>query len=130
MFPDVTTKGCSFHWCQAVWRKTQGLGLQTAYNTDVATNSYIRRLLALPYIPHQHISTCFQELKGRANSPQLQTLCDYIQSTWIDSTVWPPSTWYVYINVIINNVKTYVKRNYITKMLYASSFNSVYFIYF
>ena len=119
VFPDVTTKGCSFHWCQAVWRKTQALGLQTAYNTDVATNSYIRRLLALPYIPHQHISTCFQELKGRANSPQLQTLCEYIQSTWIDSTVWSPFTWYVYINVITN-----------IKMLCASSVNrpTVYFI--
>ena len=102
VFPD-----CSFRWCQAVWRKTQALRLQTAYNTDVATYSFIRRFLALPYIPHQHISTCFQELKGRANSPQLQTLCDYIQSTWIDSGHSPHGMYIIfyikiYINVITN----------------------------
>lgn len=25
--PDITIRGCAFHWAQAVWRKIQELGL-------------------------------------------------------------------------------------------------------
>ena len=30
VMPNIEVKGCAFHWMQAVWRKVQGLGLQTA----------------------------------------------------------------------------------------------------
>jgi len=30
-FPDASIKGCCFHYSQAVWRKIQESGLQTAY---------------------------------------------------------------------------------------------------
>ena len=30
VFPTVTRLGCFFHWSQAIWRKVQELGLQTA----------------------------------------------------------------------------------------------------
>ena len=49
--PDVEVKGCAFHWTQAVWRKVQLLGLQTAYTDDKAINSFVRRLMALPFYP-------------------------------------------------------------------------------
>ena len=51
VFPGVAILGCCFHWTQAVWRKVQELGLQVAYNSDDKTHKYIKKLLALPYIP-------------------------------------------------------------------------------
>ena len=39
---DVVVKGCTFHFCQAVWRKVQELGLQTAYTNLRRTHSFIR----------------------------------------------------------------------------------------
>ena len=35
-FPNSTVKGCNFHFCQAVWRKVQNLGLVPHYKTGTA----------------------------------------------------------------------------------------------
>ena len=58
---NIEVKGRTFHWTQTVWRKVQELGLQTAYTNDKATNSYIRRLMALPLLPHETISAMFEQ---------------------------------------------------------------------
>ena len=92
-FPTISMKGCSFHWCQATWRHVQALGLQTAFTNDLPTNKYIKQILGLPYLPHQYIQPCLDELKEEATTQQLQELCTYVQDNWMDSTVWPPSTW-------------------------------------
>ena len=70
--------GCAFHWTQAVWRFTQGKGLQTAFSTDPATHRYIKQLLALPYLPHQEIGPCLAELRQEASTDSLKDVCKYI----------------------------------------------------
>ena len=105
--------GCAFHWTQAVWRFTQGKGLQTAFSTDPATHCYIKQLLALPYLPHQEIGPCLAELRQEASTDSLKDVCKYIKDTWIDSRVWPPSTWYAIIMInMINSMmyKYYIKQ--------------------
>ena len=105
--------GCAFHWTQqAVWRFTQGKGLQTAFFTDPATHRYIKQLLALPYLPHQEIEPCLNELQQEANTDSLKDVCQYIKDTWIDSRVWPPSTWYAIIMTNMNSIiyKYYIKQ--------------------
>ena len=42
VFPDASLKGCVFHFIQAIWKKVQEVGLQTAYNEKKETNSFIR----------------------------------------------------------------------------------------
>ncbi len=34
VFPQAHVKGCLFHFCQAIWRKTQELGLAVTYKED------------------------------------------------------------------------------------------------
>ena len=51
VLPTVQIFGCFFHWAQAVWRKVQALGLQSAYTSDNATHKYIMKLMSLPYLP-------------------------------------------------------------------------------
>ena len=92
-FPHVRLRGCTFHWTQAVWRKVQNLGLQAAYTSDPATHTYIKKLLALPMLPSEHIPKVFEFLSADAVTEPLQQLVEYIQSTWIESNHFPPESW-------------------------------------
>ena len=70
--------------------RVQELGLATAYKEDAATHSYISRLMALPFLPHELIPTVFELLELEATTDPLQQFVRYIRSTWIESTVWLP----------------------------------------
>ena len=103
--PNIEVKGCAFHWTQAVWRKVQQLGLQTAY-TDLVNcliNSYIRRLMALPFLPHETIKEMFEKLAESATTPVLQQLVMYIRTTWIENELWSPCSWSVFMLSVRTN---------------------------
>ncbi|CAH3140535.1 unnamed protein product [Pocillopora meandrina] len=51
VLPRVKLSGCGFHWSQAVWRKIQYLGLQAAYHEHRPTHMFLRKVMALPYVP-------------------------------------------------------------------------------
>ncbi|XP_035692859.1 uncharacterized protein LOC118427277 [Branchiostoma floridae] len=102
VFQGTRMKGCAFHWCQAIWRKVQELGLQRAYNNDHRVYSWVRRLMALPFLPHKAIQPALRALQSRA-AGALTDLADYVQKTWVDSTVFPPRRWSVYMQAIRTN---------------------------
>ena len=103
VLPDVSLQGCVFHWTQAVWCKVQEIGLQAAYINDDATMKFVRRLLALPFLPYEHITSMFSKLEERASTEPLRNLCTYIRNTWITSTTWPTKTWSVYMCSVCTN---------------------------
>lgn len=43
-------------WGQCIWRKIQDpdIGLATAYKRDSGTHKLCRKIMALPYLPHEH----------------------------------------------------------------------------
>ena len=94
--PDVNIRGCCFHWTQSVWRRIQSVGLQSNYMQDAAVHMLCKQLLALPFIPAEHIRPVFEKLQERAVTPDLQELTDYISMTWMESTVWTPEAWSVF----------------------------------
>ena len=55
-FSWISVKGCLFYWMQAEWRHKQGVGLQEACNKD---SMLAVTLMALPFIPHDHVLTVF-----------------------------------------------------------------------
>jgi hypothetical protein len=95
VFPGVKLQGCSFHWTQAVWRKAKELGLSHRYIHDNATHTYIRKLLALPFLPKEHIPGVFHHLEAKASTDALVRLVGYVRSTWI-SGKWKPKDWTVF----------------------------------
>ena len=103
VYPSVVIRGCAFHWTQAVWRKIQGVGLQSSYTQDVAIHHLCKQLLGLPFIPADHIRPVFNTLKLRAATLSLQEVTGYIEDTWIDSTMWAPETWSVFGQSIRTN---------------------------
>ena len=91
-------------WTQALWRKVQELGLEPPYRTDSRTYKYIRKLMALPFLPAARILPESQRLKDGARTASLEALVQYVENNWISSTVWPPAAWSVYMLPIrINN---------------------------
>ena len=103
IFPNVRLQGCLFHWMQAVWRKVQEIGLSTAYKKDDAVHKYIKKIMAVPFLPHEHIIPMFETLKGFATSSLLQSLVSYVQSTWVDSIIWSPDRWSVFQRSVRTN---------------------------
>ncbi|XP_067036373.1 uncharacterized protein [Acropora muricata] len=86
LLPDVSLQGCLFHWTQALWRKVQELGLEPAYRTDSPTYKYIRKLMALPFLPEAEITPMFQRLSDSATTTILRELVKYVSDTWVTST--------------------------------------------
>ena len=64
---DVKILGCSFHWTQAVWRKTQELGLKPAYVNDEGVHLYIKKLLSLSFLPANQIQPLFDNMTKDAD---------------------------------------------------------------
>ncbi|XP_046356474.2 uncharacterized protein LOC124135251 [Haliotis rufescens] len=50
-FPQTIIKGCYFHYCQALWRKVQDLGLAVPYKEDPRVKQFIRRAASLALLP-------------------------------------------------------------------------------
>ena len=45
--PQANQSGCYFHFCQALWRRVQKLGLATPYKTDEKLQKCIRKFMAI-----------------------------------------------------------------------------------
>ena len=81
----------------------QELGLQKAYSEDDAVYKYVRKLMALPFLPHRQIRPMFLRLQAEAETEPIQNLVTYIRRQWIESTVFPPRNWSVYQQAIRTN---------------------------
>ena len=82
-FPTTCIRGCYFHFCQAVYRKEQVLGLSQLYIHEESHRIYIRKLLGLALIPTELISQTFQALKDDC-PVELHALSNYFENYWID----------------------------------------------
>ncbi|KAK3698433.1 hypothetical protein QZH41_010007, partial [Actinostola sp. cb2023] len=103
VLPDVELQGCVFHWTQALWRKVQEHGLQVTYQNDEATYNYIRKLMALPFLPHHEIPAMFARLRIQATTQPLRQIVQYIKDQWIESTIHPIKDWSIYGQPIRTN---------------------------
>ena len=103
IFPNTMIKGCAFHFSQAIWRKTQELGLATTYIERGPEYRYIRSLLAFPFLPYGDIVRAFELLEPRANSVELQQLTRCLRSTWVENPVWVPKSWSVHQQSVRTN---------------------------
>ena len=103
VFPTVELLGCAFHWNQAIYRKVQDIGLSPAYHEKKAIFKYVRQLMALVYLPHEHITRIFEDLRQRTEEQGLRQLTTYIAQTWIQSDVWPTRSWSVFMQSVRTN---------------------------
>ena len=86
-----------------LFSKVQELGHQAAYTSDDGVHRYIRKLMALPFLPRREIRPMFQLLRRQAETQLLQDLVSFINNQWIESTVFPPKNWSVYLQPVRTN---------------------------
>ena len=112
-YEDADIKGCAFHWGQAVMRKVANLGLRTTYLQRKTTYQLVRKLLAIPFLPADHIVPALDNLRTAATTPALQSLFDYVSTTWAGSSIWGIRQWCVFRQVVRTNNDTEGKYDYI-----------------
>ena len=69
----------------------QDLALQSAYHNGRGTDNFIRKIMALPFLPEAEIQPMFQRLQREATEPLLQ-FTEYVTSMWIHGTTWSQQT--------------------------------------
>ena len=69
VYPQITVYGCWFHYTQCIWRKTQKLGLSNAFKNNIQIQTFIRQLMAIPFLPASLINPTYRFL-------QLPTISD------------------------------------------------------
>ena len=77
--------------------------VQVAYSQRSDIHDVVQRLLSLSYLPSAQIGHAFRHLWRHSEDEGINRLCSYIQSTWIDSTLWPPSAWSVHRRAVRTN---------------------------
>lgn len=70
-FANAGLHGCLFHFCQAIWRKIQFLGLSQLYGNDDAFLMWCRQRMALPFLPVDDVPNAFAFVE--------QTLLDNVE---------------------------------------------------
>ena len=53
-------------------------------------------MFALPFLPADHIPDAFAKLRTKATGPALNAVMQYVEDTWMTSTLWPVSAWSVF----------------------------------
>ncbi|CAF2085196.1 unnamed protein product [Rotaria magnacalcarata] len=100
-FPQAKHHGCYFHFCQAVYRKIQNLGVATHYRDDDNIRDTCRQLMSLHLLPCREVEDGFEHLVSKAPS-LLSNLLDYFRKFWFRQM--PVELWNVHnIDIRTNN---------------------------
>ncbi|KAK4296448.1 hypothetical protein Pmani_031060 [Petrolisthes manimaculis] len=104
VFDDPVIYGCTFHFGQALWRKVQELGLQTSYSKRDSVYKLVKKVFALPFLPHDDIKETFDELSCKVGViGPVREFMDYGDQTWLQSPVWKTENWSVFGRSIRTN---------------------------
>ena len=60
-------------------------------------------VFVLPFFPADHIQDAFAKLRTKATGPAITALMQYVEDTWMTSTVWPVSAWSVFGRSVRSN---------------------------
>ena len=71
-FPNITVRGCYFHFNKSIWGQVQELGLVAPYNHIPQIRNTIRRLISLRFVPLPLVRMCLGNLQRAAAPLQVQ----------------------------------------------------------
>ena len=89
-FINAESYGCYFHFCNALWKNVQKLGLKRPYRRDDRFRHFIRKVTALAFIPRNFVLNNWNLLKGQPGTvrltqqyPDLRRFLHYFESSYI-----------------------------------------------
>lgn len=84
VFPAAKHRGCHFQFAQEVWRYVQRLGLAKHYNDDKAVREFVKKTVALAFLPSSFVHVAWRQLKDEVSViDTLEGFVDYFETTWI-----------------------------------------------
>ncbi|KAL8597954.1 hypothetical protein ACOMHN_063850 [Nucella lapillus] len=101
--PRARLQGCYFHFTQILFRKVQELGLAVGYRRNNRLQRFIRKVLAICYIPTPVMMMTFNRLLNHARTrrllrryPALGDFITYFRRTYLGpQALFPPASWSV-----------------------------------
>ncbi|KAI8495100.1 hypothetical protein Bbelb_270860 [Branchiostoma belcheri] len=99
--PHAAISGCYFHFCQSMWRRIQHLGLAGRYREDDRLRKFLRKLMAIGYLPVALVRlNFFQLLRSRstqrlvAQHPALRDFFRYMRDNYVNPDGSFPVAWW------------------------------------
>ena len=75
-------------------------GLVNDYSNDATAHRVMRKVMSLPLLPAEHMTPAFELIADaerlREPSKAMTDLLAYVQSTWLNNTIWPVESVSVY----------------------------------
>ncbi|CAM4800491.1 unnamed protein product [Rotaria magnacalcarata] len=87
-FPSSQHKCCFFHFCQAIYRQMQTLGLQQYYGSDETFRLLCRKIMALALMPLDKVLNGLEGIKNSAQNlfnSEMSKLLEYFEKNWLSN---------------------------------------------
>ncbi|CAM4807381.1 unnamed protein product [Rotaria magnacalcarata] len=87
-FPSSQHKCCFFHFCQAIYRQMQTLGLQQYYGSDETFRLLCRKIMALALMPLDKVLNGLEGIKSSAQNlfnSEMSKLLEYFEKNWLSN---------------------------------------------
>ncbi|CAF3834472.1 unnamed protein product [Rotaria sordida] len=84
LLPNVSHKGCLFHFGQNVWRHVQDNSLSKKYQEDDTFRTNVKKLIALAFLPLNDIINGFDLIAAEFDDDDdTENLLNYFEKTWV-----------------------------------------------
>ena len=100
-FPQVRIRGCYFHFTKALLKRIKEIGLFNSYRDDPLLNAFLRKIMAVGFLPVFFVRRKYYELLQTTNVrflkncyPQVALFLQYFENTWLN--LFPPNLYNVY----------------------------------
>lgn len=88
-FPDAITRGCNFHFKQAITKKKRDFGI-----TAAEENKHVANCGALAHLPVEKVEDGWLAIMEDApNSEKITKFNNYFVSTWLENSYFPIELW-------------------------------------
>ena len=117
--PTCRLAGCYFHFVQSLWRRIQEVGLTTLYRHHERLRQFIRRVMAIGFLPVLLVRQNFVMLRRCRRTrrlirrfPALDDWLQYVETAYINSNTLPPLVWNVYERDMSSRTNNNVEGTY------------------
>ena len=107
VFRGVDLFGCHYHFCHAVFRHVQSIGLSSSYMQHGPVRDLIKKVMALPFLPPNQMVAEFEAIQEEVlkskTAELVKTFIKYVAGTWFDSSIWSPRDISVFNRLVRTN---------------------------
>lgn len=87
VYPNTQIRGCWFHYCKAIRKKSRALGLESLQKKNVNASMISKELMSLPLLPSEKFTEGFEQIKRLTEEHELvneyKGLFEYFENYWL-----------------------------------------------